>query len=96
LYFYPAMDDTYSWVVQYTKRADSFADAASNSGLPERFDVGVLSATEAHCARRAKDFDAMSVAQSLLSAFIADETATENKGWEEEFPRIERYVHGFR
>lgn len=96
LYFYPAADQAYVWVVQYTKRADIFTAGGANSGLPERFDIGVLFATEVHCARRARDYDAMAVAANALDKFIADETATENKGFDEEYPRVERYVHGIQ
>lgn len=80
LYFYPVPDVTYNYSIVSKERTDSFGSgSATTAPLPERFDPAVLAFAEMICNRRARDYDAMAIAESIGQTIIDSEIAATSR-----------------
>lgn len=88
---YPIPDQTYNFFAYSKERDTTFASGAATSGLDEPFDAAILAFAEMICNRRARDFEAMAVAESIGMDIIQLEMANSNLVYAEEYPRIASY-----
>lgn len=89
--FYPVPDKTYTYYVYSRERDNTFTTGASQSGLDETFDAVILAFAEMICNRRARDYDAMAIAESVAQSMLELEIANSNRVFEHEYPRVVGY-----
>lgn len=88
VYFWPFPDKSYTFSTHYNLRSTAFGSGATPSPLPERFDEAILCAIESHCFRRAREWEAMAVAQSEMRRIVLAEIVED----EQIMPERERGV----
>lgn len=74
--------------VHYQVRRDTFSSGSDTSGLPERFDKGIVMLAEVHCYRRAHEQEGLAVAMASFQDFLMEELGMEGSTMKEEQERV--------